>query len=313
MATPSPMAPRPMTPTVGTGADGARSVGCSFGTGRPPVGRGVVWCVGLGDDGTTPPPTGSPHPTRVGHRRDRSHPGRPVPCTWTAVQTIVQFHDPHQCATARPRAPDDRGHRAPGARRLGLRGHPPAALARQAEVVAQLVRAAEEEIEEVGYAGLTVRSVARRAGVAPATAYTYFSSKDHLLAEVLWRRMQSLHRSSRRQPARARSGWATPCGTWCCSPPRAPPWSTPAPWPCSAPAPTSSTCGTGSGARSTAGWRPPSGRGSTPGWSGCSRPPTPGRCWPPASGTCPRWTSPSSWPRRPTLMVDGAPRGASDR
>jgi AcrR family transcriptional regulator len=63
---------------------------------------------------------------------------------------------------------------------------------RQAEVVAQLVRATEEEIDTVGYQGLTVRSVARRAGVAPATAYNYFSSKDHLLAEVLWRRMQGL-------------------------------------------------------------------------------------------------------------------------
>jgi len=63
---------------------------------------------------------------------------------------------------------------------------------RQAEVVAQLVRATEDEVAEVGYAGLTVRSVARRAGVAPATAYNYFSSKDHLLAEVLWRRMQGL-------------------------------------------------------------------------------------------------------------------------
>jgi AcrR family transcriptional regulator len=27
--------------------------------------------------------------------------------------------------------------------------------------------------------------------VAPATAYTYFSGKDHLLAEVLWRRVQA--------------------------------------------------------------------------------------------------------------------------
>jgi AcrR family transcriptional regulator len=56
----------------------------------------------------------------------------------------------------------------------------------------QLVRATEEEVEDVGYTGLTVRSVARRAGVAPATAYNYFSSKDHLLAEVLWRRMRAL-------------------------------------------------------------------------------------------------------------------------
>jgi AcrR family transcriptional regulator len=64
--------------------------------------------------------------------------------------------------------------------------------ARQAEVVKQLVLATESEVEEVGYTGLTVRSVARRAGVAPATAYNYFSSKDHMLAEVLWRRMQGL-------------------------------------------------------------------------------------------------------------------------
>jgi AcrR family transcriptional regulator len=64
--------------------------------------------------------------------------------------------------------------------------------ARQAEVVSELVRATELEIEDVGYSGLTVRNVARRAGVAPATAYNYFSSKDHLLAEVLWRRMQAL-------------------------------------------------------------------------------------------------------------------------
>jgi AcrR family transcriptional regulator len=63
---------------------------------------------------------------------------------------------------------------------------------RQAEVVAQLVQATVDEVEEVGYDGLTVRNVARRAGVAPATAYNYFSSKDHLLAEVLWRGMQAL-------------------------------------------------------------------------------------------------------------------------
>jgi len=64
--------------------------------------------------------------------------------------------------------------------------------ARQAAVVAELVEAATAEARERGYEGLTVRGVARRAGVAPATAYTYFASKDHLLAEVLWRRLQSL-------------------------------------------------------------------------------------------------------------------------
>ena len=65
---------------------------------------------------------------------------------------------------------------------------------RQAAAVAELVEAATAEARERGYDGLTVRSVARRAGVAPATAYTYFASKDHLLAEVLWRRLEALPR-----------------------------------------------------------------------------------------------------------------------
>jgi AcrR family transcriptional regulator len=62
---------------------------------------------------------------------------------------------------------------------------------RQVAVVDQLVDAAAAEARERGYDGLTVRTVAKRAGVAPATAYTYFASKDHLLAEVLWRRLQA--------------------------------------------------------------------------------------------------------------------------
>src|SRR5436305_10238512 len=39
-------------------------------------------------------------------------------------------------------------------------------------------------LRETSYADLTVRAVAARAKVAPATAYTYFSSKNHLIAEV---------------------------------------------------------------------------------------------------------------------------------
>ncbi|QNI09651.1 TetR/AcrR family transcriptional regulator [Mycobacterium kubicae] len=41
-----------------------------------------------------------------------------------------------------------------------------------------------ETLRESSYADLTVRMVAARAKVAPATAYTYFSSKNHLIAEV---------------------------------------------------------------------------------------------------------------------------------
>ena len=64
--------------------------------------------------------------------------------------------------------------------------------ARQVAVFERLVDAAAEEAREHGYEGTTVRGAARRAGVAPATAYTCFASKDHLLAEVLWRCMDDL-------------------------------------------------------------------------------------------------------------------------
>ena len=59
----------------------------------------------------------------------------------------------------------------------------------QAETVAKLTDAAVEVLRSEGFDGLTVRSVAKLAGVAPATAYTYFSSKSHLVAEVFWRRL----------------------------------------------------------------------------------------------------------------------------
>src|SRR5690606_37273408 len=55
---------------------------------------------------------------------------------------------------------------------------------RQARTVAKLVDAAAEEVVAIGFANLTVRNVAKRAGVAPATAYTYFASKEHLVSEV---------------------------------------------------------------------------------------------------------------------------------
>ncbi|MEW2357399.1 helix-turn-helix domain-containing protein [Spirillospora sp. NPDC029432] len=63
---------------------------------------------------------------------------------------------------------------------------------RQADTVRRLTDAAVEEIRETGFDGLTVRNVAKRAGVAPATAYTYFASKNHLITEVFWRRLNAL-------------------------------------------------------------------------------------------------------------------------
>lgn len=60
---------------------------------------------------------------------------------------------------------------------------------KQADTVDRLCEAAVQVLREEDFAGLTVRAVASGAGVGPATAYTYFSSKEHLVAEVFWRRL----------------------------------------------------------------------------------------------------------------------------
>jgi AcrR family transcriptional regulator len=55
---------------------------------------------------------------------------------------------------------------------------------RQEETFRKVLTAGMEMLRESSYSDLTVRAVAARAKVAPATAYTYFSSKNHLIAEV---------------------------------------------------------------------------------------------------------------------------------
>ncbi|MFI1460664.1 TetR/AcrR family transcriptional regulator [Nocardia carnea] len=62
---------------------------------------------------------------------------------------------------------------------------------KQADTVDKLTRAAMEVLAREGFAGLTIRMVAGAAGVGTATAYTYFSSKEHLVAEIFWRRLRS--------------------------------------------------------------------------------------------------------------------------
>lgn len=59
--------------------------------------------------------------------------------------------------------------------------------ARQVETVERLLAAAAEELTVAGHEALTIRTVATRAGVSPATAYTYFASKNHLYAELFLR------------------------------------------------------------------------------------------------------------------------------
>jgi AcrR family transcriptional regulator len=58
---------------------------------------------------------------------------------------------------------------------------------RQAETVERLLEAGEQELRAVGHEALTIRTVATRAGVSPATAYTYLASKNHLYAELFLR------------------------------------------------------------------------------------------------------------------------------
>ncbi len=81
---------------------------------------------------------------------------------------------------------------------------------RQAETVARLVSTARDVLREQGYDGLTVRNVAAAAGVAPATAYTYFASKDHLIAEVFWRDLATVppvERTDAREQVGSRLEW----------------------------------------------------------------------------------------------------------
>ncbi|WP_086847616.1 TetR/AcrR family transcriptional regulator [Amycolatopsis kentuckyensis] len=63
---------------------------------------------------------------------------------------------------------------------------------RRADTVQRLIAASLEEVRAVPYGDVTVRSVAKRADVSPATAYTYFSSKEHLVCAILWQQIQDL-------------------------------------------------------------------------------------------------------------------------
>lgn len=62
---------------------------------------------------------------------------------------------------------------------------------KQADTIQRLSNAALAVLAREGFGGLTIRLVAAEAGVGAATAYTYFSSKEHLVAEVFWRRLAS--------------------------------------------------------------------------------------------------------------------------
>lgn len=112
---------------------------------------------------------------------------------WTHVQFwIATMSDPTSqsragSGTREADARDTDGHES------GPRTSPRRHLgAKQADTVTRLLHAGVEEVREHGYDGLSIRAVAARAQVAPATAYTYFASKDHLVTEMFWQRLSEI-------------------------------------------------------------------------------------------------------------------------
>ncbi|MBW2271471.1 MAG: TetR/AcrR family transcriptional regulator [Deltaproteobacteria bacterium] len=64
----------------------------------------------------------------------------------------------------------------------------------------RLLEVARSLASEGGYPAVTVRDVAEQAGMGLATVYRYFSSKDHLIAEVHAARGQEVARELRAAP-----------------------------------------------------------------------------------------------------------------
>ena len=178
---------------------------------------------------------------------------------------------------------------------------------RQARTVERLTEAAVDELREVGYPGLTVRAVARRAGVAPATAYTYFASKEHLVAEVFWRRLDGQQRPRPSTgAARPPTGPPTCCSTSPSWWPTRPSWPRRAPSPCSPTTPRSASCASGSAGSCTG--------GSTDGARRRRRPP---RCcrpssWPISGALLQVGTGHLAYDDLPDLLADGRPRWSSE-
>ena len=75
----------------------------------------------------------------------------------------------------------------------------------QAATRRALLDAAIELALEGGYDAVTMRAVARRAGLSPPTAYQHFASKDHLLVEVMIDRVTSTTAAVTSKPERGRT------------------------------------------------------------------------------------------------------------
>jgi len=77
--------------------------------------------------------------------------------------------------------------------------------ATQAATRHRLLDAARALATEGGYDAVGMRAVAARAGVSPPTAYLYFSSKDHILVDVLIELVGNTTATLSSRPGRARA------------------------------------------------------------------------------------------------------------
>jgi AcrR family transcriptional regulator len=79
----------------------------------------------------------------------------------------------------------------------------------RAELTAEIVAAATEELVEEGAEGLSLRSVARRLGMVPSALYRYFPSKDSLLTALIIEAYRAVGAVARRASGRAPAGAGT--------------------------------------------------------------------------------------------------------
>jgi len=120
-------------------------------------------------------------PAREGHHTRLNH--LLIPCFGGALSDahVISYTGRVSREAA---SPVDAGGAVAGAARRSDR--------RPGQTIRKVLDAGLEELRESSYANLTMRAVASRAGVSPASAYTYFPSKSALVAAVYLRFLQAL-------------------------------------------------------------------------------------------------------------------------
>ena len=84
----------------------------------------------------------------------------------------------------------------------------------RAEITAEILRAAEEELAAEGAAALSLRAVARRVEMVPSALYRYFPSRDALLTELIVAAYDAVGETAETADRRAAEAGATPMDRW---------------------------------------------------------------------------------------------------